>query len=76
MSRKYHEQCKKVPLMSARIISRVLFFCSAPQAALPKFTEVNKNHLMGTVKSSDDDQNFEFACFGRYLLALEWNEVA
>jgi hypothetical protein len=37
-----------------RIISCVLFFCSAPQAALLKFAEVSRNHLMGIDKSSDD----------------------
>jgi hypothetical protein len=36
-----------------RIISCVLFFCSAPQAALLKFDDVSRNHLMGIDKISD-----------------------
>jgi hypothetical protein len=35
----------------------VLFFCSAPQAALLKFDEVSRNHLMGIYKILGKENN-------------------
>ena len=59
MSRKSHELIVFPITSYERIISCVLFFCSAPQAALLKFDEVSRNHLMDMDKISDNDHAAE-----------------
>ena len=55
MSRKSHELIVFPITSYERIISCVLFFCSAPQAALLKLDEVSRNHLMEMDKISDNN---------------------